>query len=275
MAIIADRYVEESNEEITSDISRDSLLPEQLPEASFELEPTRSVPPRTIQTRTQTVPEQGIPQRRFSHFDYPSDSDSEPAMIESPNPDPTPAVVFPELDDLEPLLSDQEEIQSEEALARSLIPSPSGTSAPLLSNPSLTDTLGNFPLFNPNMPKPLAKTQQPPNTRAKTLNRSHLRYNQTPLADEDAHEVDPLAAETNAPLPQAEAPHLLRNQQYDPEKPHERDSLLEPHPEPMTEPRHCPKFSKTLRLINLTHLEIFRRKHQLPASSESSFTLYM
>ena len=30
----------------------------------------------------------------------------------------------------------------------SLIPSPSGTSAPLLSNPALTDTLSNFPLFS-------------------------------------------------------------------------------------------------------------------------------
>ena len=35
VAIIADPYVEESNEAITSDISRDSFLPEQLPEASF------------------------------------------------------------------------------------------------------------------------------------------------------------------------------------------------------------------------------------------------
>ena len=45
IAIIADPYVEESNEEITSDISRDSFLPEQLPEASFEMEPTAPVPP--------------------------------------------------------------------------------------------------------------------------------------------------------------------------------------------------------------------------------------
>ena len=44
VAIIANPYVEEYNEEITSDISRDSFLPEQLPEASFELEPTRPVP---------------------------------------------------------------------------------------------------------------------------------------------------------------------------------------------------------------------------------------
>ena len=80
VAIVADPYVEESNEEI----SRDSFLPEQLPEASFELEPTRPVPPRTIQTRTQTALEQGIPRRRFSHFDYPSDSDSEPAITEPP-----------------------------------------------------------------------------------------------------------------------------------------------------------------------------------------------
>ena len=63
VAIIADPYVEESNEEITSDVSRETFLPEQLPEASFEMEPTASVPPRTIQTRTQAALEQGIPRR--------------------------------------------------------------------------------------------------------------------------------------------------------------------------------------------------------------------
>ena len=63
VAIIADPYAEESNEEITSDISRASCLPEQLPEASFEMEPTAPVPPRTIQTRTQTALQQGIPRR--------------------------------------------------------------------------------------------------------------------------------------------------------------------------------------------------------------------
>ena len=44
VAIIADPYVEDTNEEITSDISRDSFLPEQLPEASFEMEPTSRSP---------------------------------------------------------------------------------------------------------------------------------------------------------------------------------------------------------------------------------------
>ena len=68
VAIIADPYVEERPEEITCDISRDSFLPEQLPEASFELEPTGPVPPRTIQTRTERAIEQGIPQRRYSLF---------------------------------------------------------------------------------------------------------------------------------------------------------------------------------------------------------------
>ena len=43
VAIIADPYIEESHEEITSDISRDSFLPEQLPKASFELKPTRPI----------------------------------------------------------------------------------------------------------------------------------------------------------------------------------------------------------------------------------------
>ena len=56
---------------------------------------------------------------------------------------------------MEPLFSDQEEIQPETP-NKSLIPSPSGTSAPLLSNPSLTDTLSNFPLFEPSEQEPLA-----------------------------------------------------------------------------------------------------------------------
>ena len=149
VAIIADPYVEESHEEITSDISQDSSLPEQLPEASYELEITRPVPPRTIQTRTQTDLEREIPGRtgqRFSHFGYPFDSESKQEVTEPPILDPSPQVVFPELDDLEPLFSDQEELQPETP-TRCLIPSPSGTSAPLLSNPYLTDTLSNFPLF--------------------------------------------------------------------------------------------------------------------------------
>ena len=163
VATIADPYVEESNEEITSDISRDSFLPEQLPEPSFELEPTRPVRPRTIQTRTQTALEQGIPRRRFSHFDYPCDSDSDPAITEPPIPDPAPQAVFPELDDLDPLFSDQEEVQPE-MLTESLIPSPSGTSGPLLSNPSLTDTLSNFPVFVLSESRPLPQAEQPQRT---------------------------------------------------------------------------------------------------------------
>ena len=107
VAIIADPYVEESNEEIASDMSRDSFLPEQLPEASFEIEPTGPVPSRTIQTRTQTALEQGTPRRRFSHFGYPSDSESDREVTEPPVPDSVPQAVFSELDDLEPLYSDQ------------------------------------------------------------------------------------------------------------------------------------------------------------------------
>ena len=60
VVIIADPHVRDSNEEIASGISRDSYLLEQLPEATFEAEPTRPVPPRMIQTRTQTTLEQGI-----------------------------------------------------------------------------------------------------------------------------------------------------------------------------------------------------------------------
>ena len=129
------------------------------------MEPARPVPPRTIQTRTQTALEQGIPRRRFSHFGYPSDSDSEPTAAEPPNPHPTPQLVIPEVDDLEPLFSDQEKIQPE-TLAKSLIPSPSGTSAPLLSNPSLTDTLNNFPLIESSEQEPLALPGQSQNAGA-------------------------------------------------------------------------------------------------------------
>ena len=164
VAIIADRDVEESHEEIASDISRVSFIPEQLPEASFELEPTRQVPPRTIHTRTQTALGRGIPRRRFSHFRYPSDSESEQEMIEPPIMDPALQVVFHEMDDLEPLFSDQEEIHPEPT-TRSLIPSSSWTPDPLLFNPSLTDTLGNFPWFssqtgNPSGPEPLIEVEQ-------------------------------------------------------------------------------------------------------------------
>ena len=146
VAIVADPYVEESNEEITSDISRDSFLPEQLPEASFEMEPTAPVPPRTIQTRTQSALERGIPRRRFSHFGYPSESESDREPMDQPIEEPQQPMVHPDIDDLEPLYSDQEEVLPEPA--PSLVPSPSGTSAPMLSNPALTDTLSNFPLFN-------------------------------------------------------------------------------------------------------------------------------
>ena len=147
------------------DISQDSFLPEHLPDASFQLEPTNALPPRTILTRTQTALEQGIPRRRFCHFGYPSDSESEHEVTEQSILDPAPHVVFPELDDLELQFSDQEEIQPE-APTRSLIPSPSGTTAPLLSNPSLTDTLSNFPLLCPRTEsasgsEPLFEAEQP------------------------------------------------------------------------------------------------------------------
>ena len=146
VAIIADPYVEESNEEITSDISRDSFFPEQLPEASFEMEPTAPVRPSTIQTRTQSALERGIPRRRFSHFGYPSESESDQEQMDQPIEEPQQPMIYPDIDDLEPLYSDQEEVRPEPT--PSLIPSPSGTSAPLLSNPALTDTLSNFPLFS-------------------------------------------------------------------------------------------------------------------------------
>ena len=55
--------------------------------------------------------------------------------------------VFPELDDLTQLLSDQEEVLPEPP-THSHLPSLTGTSAPLLSNPALTDTLSYFPLLD-------------------------------------------------------------------------------------------------------------------------------
>ena len=103
MANIADPYVEDSNEEITSANSRDSFLPEQLPEASFEMEATMSVPPRTIQTPTQTALEQTIARRRFSHFGHPSGSESNHAPVEPLAVETQQPLVFTELDDLEPL----------------------------------------------------------------------------------------------------------------------------------------------------------------------------
>ena len=110
------------------------------------MEPTAPVPPRTIQTRTQTALEQGIPRRRFSHFGYPSESESDREPMDQPIEEPQQPTIHPDIDDLEPLYSDHEEVLPE--TAPSLVPSPSGTSAPLLSNPDLTDTLSNFPLFS-------------------------------------------------------------------------------------------------------------------------------
>ena len=231
IAIIADPYVEDTNEEITSDVSRDSFLPEQLPEASFELEPTRPVPPRTIQTRTQTALERGIPRRRFSQFGYPSESDSEP---EEPGPPPiiSPSqVVSLEIDDLEPVFSDQEEILPP-ALTDSLIPSPSGISAPLLSNPSLTDTLSNFPLFNQRTNDPNNKNATPILT---TRSRIETHLPQLPAGEVDL-EADPPVAETNYPRHQAEQPRLPGNQPHSPEKAQEQDFPPGPHPGRLTEP---------------------------------------
>ena len=129
-------------------------------------------------------------------------------------------MVFPELDDLEPLFSDQEEVQPE-TLTRNLIPSPSGTSAPLLSNPSLAYTLSNFPLLHPNESRPLVLTEQP------QTNVEHESQNPEPLpspcsqatqADKDDHEVDPMVAKISVPLPQAEARRLLESQRCGPEE---------------------------------------------------------
>ena len=104
-------------------------------------------PHRTIQTRSQTTLKQGTPRNRFSHFEHPSESDADQELITQLMQEEThQLLVFSDLDDLESLFSDQEEILLEPA--RSLLPSSSGTSAPLLSKPALTDTLSNFPLFS-------------------------------------------------------------------------------------------------------------------------------
>ena len=202
--------MEENHEEFASDVSRGSFLPEQLPEASFELEQTRPVPPRTIDTRTQTALEQGIPRPRFSHFGYPSHSESEQEVTEPPILDPASQVMFPELDDLEALFSDQEEIQPE-APRRSLIPSTSESSAPLLSNPSLTDTINNFPLFSPRTgsrrsPEPLVEAK--PRIRIRT----NFLHSQTPQTGGHDHEADHQIAEGSTEHPQAGLQHLPEGQ---------------------------------------------------------------
>ena len=78
--------------------------------------------------------EQGIRRRWFSHFGYPSDSEPDHEPVEESVEE---TMVFPELDDMEPLFSEREEILREPAGI--LLPSPTGTSAPLLSNPALTE----------------------------------------------------------------------------------------------------------------------------------------
>ena len=109
VVIIADPYDEEHNEEIAPDILLVFFSPEQLPEVSFEIVPTRVVPPGTIQKRTLTAFGPEIPRRRFSYFGYPPESDSNHKMMEEPIPD-LQLVFFPKLDDLEPLFSHQEEV---------------------------------------------------------------------------------------------------------------------------------------------------------------------
>ena len=71
--------------------------------------------------------------------------------------------------------------------------------------------------------------------RAKIQTHTRFLRNPTTQTGEDDHEADPLVAETNLPLPQAEPRHLLENQQSGPEESQERDSPLEPRPDPMIE----------------------------------------
>ena len=89
IAIIADPYVEENQEEITSDISQESYLPEQLDPASPGVPEPSAPPPRRIQTRTQTALQEGRPRRRFSHYGYSSESEPDEERevdVEMPTP---------------------------------------------------------------------------------------------------------------------------------------------------------------------------------------------
>ena len=88
IAVIANQYAEQNHEEVTCCISEDSFLAEQLPEVSFELEPTRSVPLRRIQTHTSTAMEQGLPGRRFNLLGYQSDLECDREMTEHPIVEP-------------------------------------------------------------------------------------------------------------------------------------------------------------------------------------------
>ena len=98
-----------------------------MPEASIEMEPNRSVAPRAVQTRSLNALEQRIPRRRLSHFRYQSDSESDHEPVGPHAAETQQLLVFPELDDLGPLVSDQEQNLPEPT--QSLLLSPSGTSA--------------------------------------------------------------------------------------------------------------------------------------------------
>ena len=163
--------MEQRQEEIPSDISQASYLPEQLDPTSPGLPEPVAPPPRRIRTRTQTALQEGRPRRRFSHYGYSSESElddeREPEVV-MPTPQHSARAELEEyfLSDnpLEPLFPAEESIppvgtQSQEiALSdanRSEITSSvsippdslAGMSAPLMTNPSLTDILSNFPLF--------------------------------------------------------------------------------------------------------------------------------
>ena len=242
VAIIADRYVEESQEEITSDFSQDSFQPEKLPEASFELEPTRPVP------REPSKPARKLSSSKEYHDEDSAISDILPTqnqkVTEQPILDPAPQVVFPELDDLEPLFSDQVEVQPGTP-AWSLIPSPSGIP-------------NSWPWRNSHR-KPITRVR--PRARSQT----YFLHNPIKEAGGDDHEAEPLVAETNTPLPQAEARHLLENQ---PEEVQELESLLGPRPEPWIELWLCLRFQRAHHWINPPHLTSSQApRYQLRANS--------
>ena len=86
----------------------------------------------------------------------------------------------------------------------------------------------------------MAPTEQPQGTNAEHENQNPepppLPVQPSIASGRGRPRGRPLVAKISVLLPQAEAPRLLGNQQCDPEEAHERDSLLEPHPELMTEP---------------------------------------
>ena len=130
--------------------------------------------------------------------------------------DPAQQEVLTELDDLEPLFSDQEKIQPE-VPTRSLIPSTTGTSAPFLSNRSLTDTRSNFPLFgsqagSPKGPELHTEDEPPQDANKEGGAHDQIPFQHYPVSrtGEVDQEADHLVAKMRATHPQVKPQHRLK-----------------------------------------------------------------